>query len=144
MYAYSRHVVALCITVILCSGGCQSGSRPPKPAPAPKVETDAHKDHDHDHDGLLFHDANERYHLRVEIDAAKKEVEARVLDENAKEPAPLAADALTLTIKNGKPHQVALKAQRAEGKRKPRSFAAPMNASRKNSTPPRSKSASIF
>ena len=112
-------LVAL-VFVCLAATGCPSGNAPPAKqtpgvAQAVKSEPTAPAAND-DEDGWLF-DAKEEYHLLLKVDATKKEARARVLDEIAKEDVPLKADALTLTIKNGKPLQFELKAQRKPGRK---------------------------
>ena len=105
---------AVLFALMLVSTGCDL--RGPKIKPPPPTETSTKATDpaiNQNEDGWLFDDApNEKNHLRVKIDPAKKEVRVKVLDDTAKKVFPIADETITLTITNGKPIPIELKAQR--------------------------------
>ncbi len=70
--------------------------------------------HDEDHKTWLFATANDDFHIRLKVDMDEKTAHADVLDADAKDAVAIKADAVTLTIKNGKPEQIALKAEKVK------------------------------
>jgi len=65
-------------------------------------------------DYILYATKEDDFHLRLKIDAGKKEARATFYDSDNKETAPIDDEAITLTIPNGKAVQVTLKPKRAK------------------------------
>jgi hypothetical protein len=64
-------------------------------------------------EGWLFHQKDEKFHIRLKVDPGKKEATARILDSDAKEEVPITADTIRVDLLQVKPaKQVELKAQR--------------------------------
>jgi hypothetical protein len=105
--------VFLIMAFLLAGPGCgQKKAEPEKTGDAKAAPKEA-KEHS---DGPLFATADEKYHLRLKHDPLRKEARVKILDEKAKEETPIKAESITLSIKNGKPKQVELKAERPKGK----------------------------
>jgi hypothetical protein len=103
-------IVVTIVFTLVVSGGCTSG----------KTKTDNGDGGDggkgkKKRDYVLYATKDEDFHLRLKIDAAKKEAQAALYDGDNKEVAPIDATELTLNIVNGKAVQITLKAQPVKG-----------------------------
>lgn len=108
-------IPALALTVLLAGCGRREAEKPKKEEPAAKGK----EEHGHEHDGpfLLFAEPNHHFHLKLMVHADEKEIEATVLDESAKVPVPIAAETITVLVKEGKGLQIPLKAKAEKGKK---------------------------
>jgi hypothetical protein len=109
-----KYVAALTLMIAACLAGSacnQKGkNEPPKttdPMAGEGRRPDAHPD------GWLFHQKDEKFHIRLKIDTGKKEATVKILDDKAKNEVPITADAIKLDLVDAKPpKQIDLKAQR--------------------------------
>jgi hypothetical protein len=95
---------------VLAAGGCNPPGQGKKGGGA----------HDHGetgpHDGLLIELGNDEYHAEFLPDHAKKQATVWILDKKAKNPVPVKASTVSLTITNVTPPlKVALKAEPEKG-----------------------------
>ena len=112
---------AAVLTALVFLTGCPAANRKGPAAPSTKKGDEAAaKGHDHPekgpHGGPLAEWGEEKYHAEVTFDHGKKQATVYILDGEAKKPAPVAAENVTLSLTNVKPPvQVTLKADPQEG-----------------------------
>ena len=115
---------ALLAAALLVMPGCTNKADTGKGAGASagkgKAAGEGKNEHDHPekgpHGGPLAEWGEEKYHAEVTFDHGKKQATVYILDGEAKKPAPVAAETVTLSLTNVKPPvQVTLKADPQEG-----------------------------
>jgi hypothetical protein len=100
----------VCATTLALTG-C---SKKQNNAPAPKEKGGSSAKGE---PGWMFAEPNHEYHLRLHIDAAAKKATAKILDDSASELTPIAAESITLRIKEGKGESIKLVALGEKGKK---------------------------
>jgi hypothetical protein len=98
--------------LLLFGTGCPS----PNTGKPPDKKMDGDKgEHKPPHGGILYVGGGEEYHAELMLDKANKKATIYLLDDKPKNPVPIKAETITLTVKDTPPVQITLKADRQEG-----------------------------